>query len=44
MEGHRIPIAGVASAVAQSIEDANQINGIQAMHAGWNIYMKTEDN
>ncbi len=42
MEGHRISIAMVASAVAATVENADQIDGIQAMRAGWNIYMKTE--
>ena len=41
-EGHRIPIAEVASAVTQAVDGADQIDGIQAMKAGWNIYMKTD--
>ncbi len=41
-EGHRIPIANVATVVTVAIESADQIDGIQAMKAGWNIYMKSE--
>ncbi len=41
-EGHRIPIVDVATVVTAAIESADQINGIQAMKAGWNIYMKSE--
>ncbi len=41
-EGHRIPIADVATVVTVAIENADQIDGIQAMKADWNIYMKSD--
>ena len=41
-EGHHIPIADVVISIAAAVENADQIDGIQALKAGWNIYMKTE--
>ncbi len=41
-DGQWIPISEVASAVAHAVENADQIDGIQAMKSGWNIYMKTK--
>ena len=41
-EGHWIPIADVVTSIAAAVENADQIDGIQALKAGWNIYMKTE--
>ncbi len=40
-EGHRTPLADVASSITRAVDDADQIDGIQPMKAGWNIYMKT---
>ncbi len=42
IEGHCILISEVVSALAHVVGDANQIDGVQVMRLGWNIYMKTE--
>ncbi len=44
IEGHCIPISDIVFALAHAVGDANQIDGVQAMHSGWNIYMKTEQD
>ncbi len=41
IKGHCIPISEVVSALAHAVGDANQIDGVQVMLSGWNIYMKT---
>ena len=41
-EAHHLPIAEITSSIAQTVDDTDQIDGIQAMKSGWNIYMKTE--
>ena len=43
-EGSRIPIIEVVTAITRAVDAADQIDGIQVMKAGWNIYMKTESN
>ena len=44
VEGHHIPISEVVSALAYTVGNVNQIDGIQVMQSGWNIYMKTEQD
>ena len=44
VEGHHILLSEVVSALAHAVGNANQIDGIQVMHSGWNIYMKTEQD
>ena len=44
IEGHHIPLSEVVSVLAHAVGNANQIDGVQVMHSGWNIYIKTEQD
>ncbi len=41
-EAHHLPIAEIALSIAWAVNNADQIDGIQPMKSGWNIYIKTE--
>ncbi len=41
-EAHHLPMAEVASSIARAVDNVDQIDGIQPMKLGWNIYMKTD--
>ena len=43
-EGSQIPITEVATAITKIVDAADQIDGIQVIKAGWNIYMKIESD
>ena len=40
-EGYKIPLIEVASALGKVVGDSN-VDGIQPMHSGWQIYIKTD--
>ena len=40
-EGYKIPLIEVAAAVGKVVGDSN-VDGVQPMHSGWQIYVKTD--
>ena len=40
-EGYKIPLIEVAAAVGKVVSDSN-VDGIQPIHSGWQIYVKTD--